>query len=67
MKKIEVVDYFGGQKETGDALGISQAAVSLWGDEVPLTRQYQIEVITKGELKADVSISGKAESLAIGA
>lgn len=62
MKRSDVISFFGGQKETGDALGISQAAVSLWGDTVPLTRQYQIQVISKGKLKADAHSNAKSIS-----
>lgn len=56
MKKKQVVEFFGNQKATGKALGISQAAVAQWPEEVPATRQFQIEVITEGKLKAKRSV-----------
>jgi len=51
MKKA--LKYFGTQAKIAEALKISQAAVSQWGDKVPPLRQYQIERITKGELRVD--------------
>lgn len=55
MKKADVISYYGSQVELADALGISEAAVSQWGDSVPQGRAYQIEVMTGGKLKADPS------------
>lgn len=52
MKTADVVGYFGTQEQVAAALGISQAAVSQWGDNVPLRRAYEIEQITRGKLKA---------------
>lgn len=52
MKTADVVEYFGTQEQVAAALGISQAAVSQWGDEVPPRRAYEIEQITGGKLKA---------------
>ena len=54
MKTQEAVKHFNNKKiELARALGIKPSAVSMWGDKVPLLRQYQLERITKGELKAD--------------
>ena len=52
MKTQEAADFFGGKKKLAEALGISPAAVSMWGGVVPLSRQYQIQVISKGKLMA---------------
>lgn len=52
MKTQDAADIFGGRKKLAEALGISPAAVSMWGETVPLTRQYQIQVISKGKLRA---------------
>lgn len=52
MKKDEAVRYFGSATELARRLGISKAAVSQWGEDVPTPRDYQIEVITKGVIKA---------------
>jgi DNA-binding transcriptional regulator YdaS (Cro superfamily) len=53
MKTQEAAAFFGGKKKLADALGIGASAVSMWGDEIPESRQYQIQVISKGKLKAD--------------
>lgn len=54
MKFNDVIEYFGGRhKDVAEALGISRAAVSMWAaaGEIPLLRQYQIEVLTKRRLR----------------
>ncbi|SEJ46352.1 DNA-binding transcriptional regulator Cro [Pseudomonas linyingensis] len=53
MKTQEVADYFGGKKKLAAALGVSPSAVSMWGETIPETRQYQIQVISKGKFKVD--------------
>ena len=53
MKKTDVLKHFDGVINTANALGISKQAVSKWPDEIPRLRAYQIERITKGQLKAD--------------
>jgi|26BtaG_2_1085354.scaffolds.fasta_scaffold67583_2 DNA-binding transcriptional regulator YdaS (Cro superfamily) len=55
MQKADVIDYFGGVSSAAKALGITSNAVSQWGESVPPLRQYQIERITRGKLKADVA------------
>jgi DNA-binding transcriptional regulator YdaS (Cro superfamily) len=52
MKKSEAVAFYGTQAALAKALGIEPAAVSQW-IEIPEVRQYQIEVLTGGVLKAD--------------
>ncbi|TRO18524.1 hypothetical protein EQ828_18380 [Ectopseudomonas mendocina] len=32
-------------------MGISPSAVTMWGDDVPELRQYQIERLTRGKVK----------------
>lgn len=51
MKTQDVADFFGGRKKLADALGIRPSAVSMWGETIPISRQYQIEVISKGKFK----------------
>lgn len=56
MKKSEVIDFFGGIQQTADALGIRYQSVREWPEEgVPEGRQYQIQVISGGKLKASQS------------
>lgn len=60
MKTQDVIDYFGGVRQTADALGMTAAAVYLWKDEVPKTRQAHVEAATKGKIKRDKPVYGKA-------
>lgn len=53
MKTEEAVAFFGGIKKLSDALGVWPQVVYQWGDTPPMGRQYEIEVKTNGELKAD--------------
>ena len=53
MSTQDVMAYFTTQANIADALGISQAAVSQWGERPPMLRQYQIQVATSGGLMAD--------------
>jgi DNA-binding transcriptional regulator YdaS (Cro superfamily) len=49
-----LIDYFGGTGAVAAALGIRSQAVSRWIREksVPEARAYQVEVLTRGKLKA---------------
>lgn len=52
MKTKEAVKHFGGIKPLADVLGIWPHNIARWGATVPLARQYELEVKTKGKLKA---------------
>lgn len=52
MTTEQVIKHFGGAAKVAEALCIGRSAVSQWGDEPPLGRQFQIEIITDGQLKA---------------
>lgn len=52
MKKQAVINHFGSVKGVADALGITVQSVYEWPEDIPLGRQYQIELLTKGKLKA---------------
>lgn len=54
MTVHELKKYFGGKLEIAKALNMSYARVANWfyNEKIPLGVQYQIEVITKGKLKA---------------
>ena len=56
MSPKQVIDFFGSQVATARALGIEQPSVSAWlkTGEVPMDRQYQIELATQGKLRADL-------------
>ena len=53
MKTQDAIDYFGGRQQLADALGISRPATYEWGEKVPELRQYQIEVLSGGALRAE--------------
>jgi DNA-binding transcriptional regulator YdaS (Cro superfamily) len=52
MKTTDAAAFFGSKKKLADALLINPSAVTQWGEYVPESRQYQIQVLTKGKLKA---------------
>jgi DNA-binding transcriptional regulator YdaS (Cro superfamily) len=52
MNVSEAVAHFGSKSKLAAALGIKPSAVTMWGQTIPLTRQYQIQVLSKGRLKA---------------
>lgn len=52
MTKDEAIKHFGSVGAVAAALGIKQPSVSDWG-EIPPYRQLQLEILTKGKLKAD--------------
>lgn len=45
MTKKQAIEAFGSVKALADALGITEAAVSQWGDTIPELRRYQIQII----------------------
>ena len=53
MKTQDAIKYYGSQSALARAVGVTRAAVNAWGDEMPIGRQFQIEVLTSGALKAD--------------
>ena len=53
MKKKDAVLYFGNTVKLAKALGIAQAAISQWPEDIPQRRAFEIERITNGALKAD--------------
>lgn len=52
MTKAEAIRFFGNQTKLAAALGIKRSAISQWGDEPPPLRQYQLQQLTNGKLKA---------------
>jgi DNA-binding transcriptional regulator YdaS (Cro superfamily) len=52
MKTSDAAAHFGSKKKLADALLINPSAVTQWGEYVPDSRQYQLQVLTKGKLKA---------------
>lgn len=52
MNTHEVAAHFGSKKKLADALGINPSAVTQWGETIPESRQYQIQILSKGKFKA---------------
>lgn len=61
MKTQDVLDYFGGVRQTAEALGMTASAVYLWKEDVPKTRQAHVEAATKGKIKRDKPTYGAAK------
>lgn len=61
MTITEVIKHFGDIAGTAAKLGITYQAVQQWvkRDRIPSGRQYQIQLITKGRLKAAGKTSNK--------
>jgi len=53
MTTLEALQHFGGKKALARALDIWPQAIGRWGDRPPMIRQYQLQILTNGELKAD--------------
>ncbi|EPJ9743122.1 Cro/CI family transcriptional regulator [Klebsiella oxytoca] len=55
MKTEQVIAFFGTKTAVAKALGISQVAVTRWGDVVPEKRAARLEHISDGSLIYDPS------------
>lgn len=60
MRTKDAIKYFKGPsnlaaklRRQDGRLGINRQAIYGWGEYPPVGRQYEIEVLTDGELKAD--------------
>lgn len=53
MTTSQAIIFFGGVRRLAYELGASTAAIYQWGEYPPAARQYELEVKTKGELKAE--------------
>lgn len=58
MKKADALAYFGNQQRLAAALGVSQPAVSQWGELVPERYAYRLQVISGGVLVYDFAAYG---------
>ncbi len=65
MKLTEVIAFFGDGIAVADALSISQPAVAKWKrNGIPRRRQYEIQEITNGALKAEPFYSAGTSQIA---
>ena len=62
MKKKDAIDHFGSVAALADALKITPEAIYQWGEDVPSGREYQIQVITNGDLKANADSATREAS-----
>ncbi|HLD10028.1 MAG TPA: Cro/CI family transcriptional regulator [Methylophilaceae bacterium] len=54
MTTQEAIDWAGGLRKLAKKLGMRAASsICGWGIYPPMGRQYQLQVITKGKLKAE--------------
>lgn len=56
MNKLVAVEFFGTSRAVALALGVSAQAVSNWGNLVPKGAALELEKITNGALKCDLSV-----------
>jgi len=56
MTPQQAITHFGTQTKLARSLGLAQSTVAEWStnQEIPIARQYQIELATNGSLKADL-------------
>lgn len=55
MTTNEVIQFFGSKSAVAKALRLSPAAISQWGEQVPMRRQFEIEHVSGGALRANYS------------
>ena len=53
MTTQEAINYYGGIKNLAAELNIWAHVIYRWGEYPPKARQYEIEVKTNGQLKAE--------------
>ncbi|EIP3426193.1 hypothetical protein LSE82_005056 [Salmonella enterica] len=56
MLKSSVLVFFGRQRLVAESLGISDQAVSAWPEIIPKCAALELEKITNGALKCDLSV-----------
>lgn len=62
MRKSDVIKFFGTGAKAARALNIDRTALYQWGELVPESRQYELEVKTNGLLKSDYTIQKLREN-----
>jgi transcriptional repressor of cell division inhibition gene dicB len=59
MKKAVAIDHYGSKTKLAQALSISPASISQWGDRVPEKRAMQLDRQTNGALLYDPAAYAK--------
>lgn len=59
MTTSQVIGFFGSRLKAANALGISSESIRKWlvNGRIPYGRQCEIEILTKGALKAEAKTS----------
>lgn len=52
MKTADAIKAFGSVRALAEACEVTVQAIYGWGDQVPSPRDFQIEVLTHGKLRA---------------
>ncbi len=55
MKTQQAITHFGGIKKLADLLDIWPQVIYQWGEYPPMGRQYELEIKSHGELKAEIN------------
>jgi hypothetical protein len=58
MLTEDAINFYGGVAALARALGISRAAIYQWGDRVPQSSSWKLQVLTKGKLRVDGAATG---------
>ena len=53
MRTQDAVDFYGNKAEVARALNIRRQAVVQWGELVPIARAFQLQVLSRGRLRAE--------------
>ncbi|HBI7073278.1 TPA: Cro/Cl family transcriptional regulator [Citrobacter freundii] len=56
MKTKEAIAACGGINKLCELLGCTRVAIYKWEEEVPVLRQYELEIKTNGLLKSDYTL-----------
>jgi DNA-binding transcriptional regulator YdaS (Cro superfamily) len=56
MRKTDAIAHFGKQAAIAAKLNLSRAAVSNWGDVVPLESARALEILSEGKCRVDESL-----------
>lgn len=56
MKTSDAIATLGGVQKLARLLNCTRVAIYKWGEDVPETRQYELEVKTGGLLKSDYTL-----------
>jgi hypothetical protein len=69
MNMQDLIDHFGSQSAIAKALGTSDQVVSAWKvkNRIPLGRQYEIQILTAGKLRADAAHATRPDTAAASA